>query len=154
MRELTRIEEVELEERKQNLDAFLAERMPVLVEFCEMIGVKEPHVVLMAAEKVLPEISRFLEMEEIGEEDQNWLISRVGYLIGEYFAQKFAGCWYLNSSPDTRFFLRYVVGKFDDRVKPSGEIDSFGIARDFVHTAAPRDLIALVKSLEDELLGR
>lgn len=151
MRELTKIEQSECGRRKTQFDAFLGERMPVLVDFIERLGLPNAPLVLVEANTFLPAISRYMENQQIDSEDRAWILTRIGYFVGEWFVQKHGGCWYLNKTPDTRYFLRYVVGKFAYIANKNAMIDPFSIAETFVDSLCPRSLANLLADVESEL---
>ena len=150
MRELTETEKTELGRRKAQFDAFLEERMPVLVDFAENLELPDAPSVLVEAKAFLSAISQYMENQRIGPDDRVWIITRVGYFVGEWFVQMHGGCWFLNETPDTRYFLRYVVGKFSSIRNQNAMIDPFLIAETFVDSNCPRSLLTLVAQVESE----
>ena len=151
MRELTEAEQAERGRRKTQFDAFLAERLPVLVEFIERLELPHAPMVVVEANAFLPAIDQYMEKQQIGPDDRGWIMTRIGYFVGEWFVQKYGGCWYLNETPDTRYFLRYVVGKFARIQNKNAMIDPFSIAETFVESASPRSLVNLLADVESEL---
>lgn len=67
--------------------------MPALVEFIDGIGIKPAHAVLTQAGQYVPHVERALRELTVTEADRAWLLSRMMYVIGEYFAQQHGGCW-------------------------------------------------------------
>ena len=110
MRNLSETEQADLSRRRTQFDSFLEERMPVLTDFIERLELPNAPMVLVEADTYLPAVSQFMESQELAAEDRAWILTRVGYFVGELLVQKYGGCWYLNETPDTRYFLRYVVG--------------------------------------------
>ena len=151
MRKLTETEQAECGRRKMRFDAFLEERMPVLVDFMERLELPNAPMVLVEASAFLPAVSQYLENQQIGPEDRAWILTRIAYFVGEWFVQKHGGCWYLNETPDTRYFLRYVVGKFTRVPNKNAMLDPFSIAETFVDSLCPSSLATLLADVESEL---
>jgi hypothetical protein len=151
MRDLTEAERANLGRRKARFDAFLEERMPVLVDFVERLGLPNAPMVLVEANSFLPAIGRYMENQQIGHEDRTWILTRIGYFVGEWFVQQHGGCWYSNQAPDSRCFLRYVVGKFARIPNKHAMIDPFSIAEMFVDSPCPRSLVSVLADVESEL---
>ena len=143
----------QLASRIQGFDAFYEALMPDLVDFIGAMGVQPSHEVLRQAPAFLSPLSKALrDMEVAGEEDRAWLLLRLGYYLGEYFAQKFGGCWYVEESPGAKYFARYVVGQFSVSVASHLVIDPLHVAQFYVDSPVPRDLESLVRSVELELV--
>jgi hypothetical protein len=141
-----------LKQRKENFTQFYEELIPSLADFVEKMGIFPGHVVLKQAVDCAPFLSRALEHMEISsQEDRLFLLSRVGYFVGEYFAQKYGGAWYVNEIEGSRYYARYVVGKFWQAVNPNVMVDPFLIAEDYVQQSVPRNLQALLVETETEL---
>ena len=142
-----------LEKRKAAFHQFYHELMPALVDFVEKMGINPAHEVLKKAEQFVPYLDRALQaMVVANEQDRSWLLARMGYFIGEYFVQKYGGCWYVNEIQGSRYFGRYVVGKFSGLNNPIPMLDPFSIAQDYVDARAPRYLRKLLTDAEDELI--
>lgn len=134
----------------QNFLAFKSEKDPVLEEFLTALG-------LPPQTKEIPSLLRHLDsvlkMELFEQDDFPWLVTRLGYFVGDFFVQKFGGKWFLNQIPETKFFLRYVVGDFNRITNRSALIDPHLIAYDFIRSSPPRDLVKLVEAVEGELIS-
>lgn len=138
-------------ERQARFDRFYAELGPVLVDFIDVLGIEPPREVLTQAVHYLPYVDRALaDMAIADADDRSWLLLRMTYLIGEIFAQRFGGYWFVNETPGSRFFGRCVVGKFRTH---GGMIDPFEIAAAYVDQACPRDLCSLVGEIEAGMAG-
>jgi hypothetical protein len=88
-----------LEKRRAAFSQFYHELMPVLVDFVGKMGVSPAHEVLRHAEWFVPYLDRALQtMVVTNEQDRSWLLTRMGYFTGEYFVQKYSGCWYVPGS--------------------------------------------------------
>lgn len=91
-----------LRDRKSNLNKFLEQRMPVLVEFFESLGFQDSYLVLLETDAFVKPFSDFMEDQTIDDEDRNWIHVRVGYLIGEWYIQSKGGFWEIDENPDSR----------------------------------------------------
>lgn len=141
-----------LDKRKRDFPVFYEQLIPSLVDFIEMMGISPSHEVLKSAPMFVPLLSTALQnLECVDEQDKIWLLTRLGYFIGEYFTQKYSGAWYLNENPTSRYFARYVVGKFSVESERELNIDPFIIAEAYISTATPRDLESIMNEAEQEL---
>lgn len=139
-------------ERQARFDLFHAELAPVLVDFIDALGIEPPREVLTQAVQYLPYVERALQDMAIADaEDRNWLLARMMYFIGEYFAQRYSGVWFVNETPGSPHFGRCVVGKF--RLHGANQIDPFELASAYVDQPCPRDLSALVADVEQAMSG-
>jgi hypothetical protein len=107
---------------------FLEERMPILVEFAEALGGAEPHRILNEPGLFLPGISEWLAHQTISPDDRSWLVTRLGYFVGELFVTKFSGAWLLNEIEGSKYFGRYVVGQFASLSNKNAQFDPFEVA--------------------------
>src|SRR5208282_6942055 len=96
MRELTQDERAERNRRQVTFGKFLEERMPVLADFIERLELPNPPMVLMEAEWYLPSVDAYMKSQVVPPEDRVWILTRLGYFIGELLVQRFSGCWFLN----------------------------------------------------------
>lgn len=152
MRDMTDEEKAELKKRKDRLDVFRQERMPVLHDFAKVLGCESPHEILIVPEKFLLYISKYMEAQDVSDDSRTWLLTRIGYFIGEWLVSRFDGCWVVDESVESKTFSRYVIGEFGS--SGSGKvIDPFSLAQAYVDTRPPRKLIeqldAVVNSFED-----
>jgi len=139
--------------RRAGFDDFHKAVLPTLVEFVGLVGVDAPQTVIRAADRVVPQLDRALRnLATQGEQERLWLTLRVGQFIGEYFVQKYAGCWFVNDIAGARFFARYVVGQFSGLSTSVPLIDPFEVAAGFVDAPAPRSLSLLLNDLNVELV--
>lgn len=153
MRELTPEEQAELARRQQQFEPFLEERMPVLTDFISALELPDAALVLVDADQFLHPLSQCVQYEEIAAADRTWLLTRLGYFIGEWLVQRFGGCWFLDEIPESRYFLHYVVGQFTQLANRQTMLDPFQVAADLVDTPAPRELAQLLDEIESELKG-
>lgn len=143
----------DLEERRAAFGQFYQEMLPVLVDFVGKIGINPAHEVLNHAVEFAPWVANALDgMEVCDEDDRLWLLTRLGYFVGEYFAQKYKGCWYVEDRSASLSFARYVVGRFDG-IKDA-VIDPFEIAKEYVDSPLPRQLQDKLATMEKLELNR
>lgn len=143
-----------LRTRKNDFDSFYKSLLPALVEFVALVGISPSHEVLKKAEQFVPLVARATQGMPIeSQEDRTWLITRMGYFVGEVFVQRFGGCWFVDELPDTKYFARYVVGKFGAGINSNAMIDPFEISTAYVDDAPPRNLGELLSEVETALRG-
>lgn len=141
-----------IDKRKGELEDFYRALIPSLVEFVDRLGVKPAHEVLNQAMRFAPHVSTALrDLPVSDEQDRIWLLTRVAYFVGEYFAQKHGGCWYVNDIEGSKYFGRYVVGRFPSFHRPTLMLDPFEVAQAYVDTPPPRQLDDLLAEVEAEL---
>lgn len=142
----------DIEQRKANFQQFYGELIPVLVDFVGKLGIDPAHEVLHNAGQFAPLLGTALRSMTVeSTEDRLWLVTRMGYFIGEYFAQKHGGCWFVNEVPDSRYFGRYVVGHFASLGDALPMIDPFLVAQAYVDETVPRSLESLLATVDVEL---
>jgi hypothetical protein len=141
-------------ERQARFDHFHAELAPVLVEFIDALGIEPSQEVLTQAGDYLPFVEKALaEMAIADADDRSWLLVRMMYFVGEYFAQRYGGYWYVEETPGAREFGRCVVGKFSKFATVGLVVDPFAIASEYVDGPFPRPLAPLVAAVEVRLAG-
>lgn len=139
-------------ERKANLDNFIKDSYPVIVDLAERFNFPNPNRVLQDNDHMsyfLGAIDDFMRHEEVDKETHTWITVRLGYVLGEFFIQKYSGYWGVNENTDSPQFGHYVVFA----ISPSNEhkaypIDPFVIADTFVSQDPERDLVALIDKVE------
>jgi len=142
-----------LKERQEGFLDFYKALIPTLVEFVGLMGVQPSHEVLKHAVRIAPYLDKSLKDMLIGGgEERTWLLLRMGQFIGEYFVQKYDGCWYVNDIVGSRYFARYVVGQFAALGNKMPMLDPFLIAQGFVDAPVPRNLEALLREIDVELI--
>jgi hypothetical protein len=150
-RELTP-EEMGLRERRRSaLPTFLEERMPVLADFADRLELREPARIVAEPERYLAAIDEFMRDQEVREEDRIWILTRIGYYIGELLVRRLSGRWFLNEIPDSRFFLHYVVGAFGHARNANAMVAPFEVAASFVAQPPGRSLALLVSEVEADI---
>ena len=141
-------------ERQATFAHFHAELAPVLVDFIDALGIEPPQEVLTQAGHYLPYVEKALaEMAIADADDRSWLLVRMMYFIGEYFAQQYGGYWYVEETPGARLFGRWVVGKFSKVAKGELAVDPFEIASAYVDAPCPRQLSPLVAATEAGIIS-
>lgn len=153
MREIT-----DQERKRQNLlrkefDRFIDERFPILADFAERLELHDHSMIVIDPERYLASIDAFMKNQTVNPEDRVWILTRLGYFIGELLIQHFGGIWFLNEIPDSRYFLRYVVGRFAAIKNRDAMVDPFYVADVFLSEPPGRSLISIVHQLEKELLS-
>jgi hypothetical protein len=142
-----------LERRREGFETFYSELMPCLVDFVGKMGVQPAHMVLTQAAAYAPILEEALQnMAVADDDDRDWIVARMGYFIGEYFVQQFAGCWMVNDIPESRYFARYVVGRFEGAKNLAMSIDPLEMAINFVEAPMPRRLQSLLDAASLELM--
>lgn len=141
-----------LAERQATFREFEAERLPALIGFIETIGIAPAKHVSANAAAYLPHLTKVLsEMRCESDRERTVLSARVSEYIGEYFAQKFGGSWYVNDEPGGPTFARYLVGRFKTAPGSSAYIDPFEVGMAFARLRRPRDLAGLIAVAERQL---
>lgn len=152
MRGLTLEEKEILDRRRSGFEAFLDERMPVLLDFMQRLELPDPAMVLAEADHFLPALDAWLKNQVIEPADRNWILTRVGYFVGEFLVQRLRGHWFLNDVPDSRYFGHYVVGRFARPVHPNAMVDPFAVAFAYVSEPPGRSLSRLLTDVEKEIV--
>ena len=88
------------------------------MSFVERLGIQPAHEVLNNAAEYLPYIDAAMRTIAIRDESWQWVKSMLGYFIGEYFVQSYAGCWYVETRPESPHFCRTMVGGFEHGLPP------------------------------------
>jgi len=138
--------------RKADFGKFYSELLPALVDFVEKMGITPAHEVLKQANQYVPYLERALQNMAVGDEaDRVWLVTRLGFFVGEYFVQKYGGCWYVNDISGSTYCGRYVVGQFSTLNNSALMLDPFEIAQAYVNEPMPRTLARLLEEVDSEL---
>lgn len=151
MRNLTESEKTVRDERAKRFEAFLEERMSMMADFADRLGLENPPMIVADPASYLGPIAGFMENQEIDPEDRAWIGARIGCFVGELLIQRFGGYWFLNEIPDSKFFLRYVVGGFNSPIPPAMMVDPFEVASAYLEQPPGRSLTKLLATVEREL---
>lgn len=152
MRELSTAEHEILDKRRREFGGFVSEIAPVLSDFAERLGLANPGAIVTNPKAFLEDIDKFMRDQSITEEDRIWIIARLAYFIGQIFIQRFGGEWLLNERTDSRFFLRYVVGRFPMITNPEVTVDPLTVASDFLVLPPGRSLERIILEATEEIL--
>lgn len=137
-----------LEKRRESFQAFLAERAPVLSDFAERLELPTPARIATEPTHFLNRVDAFMREQEIDEDDRLWILTRMGYYIGELLIEKLGGGWFVNEDSDSRYFLHYVVGRFSGASNQGAMVAPFEVAAHLVAQPPGRSLIDLVLEVE------
>jgi len=141
-----------LTQRQSTFREFEAERGAALIGFIETIGIQPAKHVGANAAAYLPHLTKVLrDMRCESDRERTVLSARVSEYIGEYFAQRFGGRWFVNDTPGSPTFARYVVGQFTMAPGSPVCIDPFEIGMAFARQPKPRELTLLLAKVESEL---
>lgn len=151
MRQLSSEETELLRRRSEQLASFLSERMPVLADFAVSLELDDPPTMVADPGRYVPSVDAFIRNQVVEEADRPWIVTRLGYLIGEVLIQKFRGHWFLNDLPDSRYFGGYVVGQFTGLSNPCAMIDPFEFANAIIALPPGRSLRNSLAELERDL---
>ena len=140
-----------IEARKSQFQSFLAERMPVLVDFAERLGFAEPYRILNEPERFLPGLDAWLQRQEVSSNDRAWLLARLAYYVGEYLVVRYSGSWSVNDIEGSRYFGRYVVGNFAKVSNRHAQVDPYEVVVDVLRTSPSTSLAVVLKQVGEEL---
>jgi hypothetical protein len=148
-------EDVVLGRRQAELEDFYKGLIRALVEFVDRLGIRPAHEVLNHAQQFAPHVEAALrDLAPADEGDRTWLLTRVAYFVGEFFVQKHGGCWYVNDVKGSKYFARYVVGRFPRLPNSGTMLDPFEVAQAFVDSDRPRKLSELLDEVDAAVMGR
>ena len=151
---LSREQEEQLQRSLAAFDIYYDELGGALVGFVERLGMQPAHEVLNNAAEYLPYIDAAMRTIAIRDESWQWVKTMLGYFIGEYFVQTHAGCWYVETRPQSPHFCRTMVGGFETGLPLDAAIEPEALALAFLGQALPRELARLVSDTEASLAGR
>ena len=141
-----------LTQRQTSFRDFEAERSRALIDFIEVVGIKPGRHVGTDPAAYLPYLAKVLaNMQCDSDRERTVLSARVAEYVGEYFAQRFGGTWYVNDVPGSATFARFVVGRFLAIPGSPVCIDPFEVGMTFARLPRPRDLVSLLVTVEREL---
>ena len=125
--------------------------MPVLADFAEALGLANPPMIVAEPTMFVPSVTEFMADQRVDEDDYDWILVRLGYFIGEVLSTRYGGYWFLNEIPDSRYFGRYVVGRFTRASNPHAQVDPMEIASSFLAQPLPRSLSRTIEDIAWEL---
>lgn len=152
MRALSPEETETLRVRKAGFERFAAERLPVLRDFAAALGLSEPARIAFDPAAFLPTVDAFMKHQVVEPDDYGWIMARLAYFVGDCLVQSFSGCWFVNEIPESRTFLRYVVGRFARIENTAAMVDPFEVVRGYLIEPPGRDLRRLLGEVRTELL--
>jgi hypothetical protein len=151
MRKLTEEEKATRNRMRKQLYPFIQECWPLLSDFMERLGSKEPTLIVMDPEQCLETIDNFMKYQVVEPDDRIWIMTRIACYLGELLVHRFGGVWFLNEIPDSRYFLKYVVGRFTRIRNYNAMVDPFYIADVYVSEPPGRSLSEFVEETAEEL---
>lgn len=153
MKDLSAEQKQQLEQKRSRFEAFLAERVDVLIDFFERLGVVQPEKVISDPDAYLETLDRFLNAQDVNSfdsEDVSYLRARLIYFIGELFVQRYSGHWFVHENPDSPQFSRYVVGGFPNR-NPNLTVDPAAVAQAYLEGSKGGGLSEHLQAVEHEM---
>lgn len=147
-RALTEDEQQIIEDLDENFDGFISALMEMTGDFAERLGLPDPMGIVQYPERYLPALTEVLRPEELGDEDIEWILPRVAFLTAEILCERLGGGWFVNTTPGSPNFARYVIGNFRAGTRPGAEVDPLGAAADFLAQPPGRDFTAYLKGIE------
>jgi hypothetical protein len=141
-----------LARRRSEFDLWFAERMAVLRDFAAALELPDPPLIIADPEKYLPHVDAWMREQVVGPDDWAWAVSRIGYFAGEVLVQRFSGCWLVCDAPSSRYFGRYVVGRFSRVPNPAMIADPIEIAAACLSQPPGRSLANMLEMVGVELL--
>ena len=140
-----------IQRRKTELDKFVTESFSVIVDFADRLGTNEPHKVLTdfncLKDFIFVTVNDFMKSQVVEQNDRIWIIARIGYLLGEYFKEKYSGYWTVNENRNSKQFGHYVIFAKSPNTNAMYPIDVFSAAAEFID----QNLTSLIKEIEEEI---
>jgi hypothetical protein len=144
-----------IERRRSELDKFVEESFSVIIDFADRLGINNPHEILMDFDVLkkfmFVTVNDFMKTQTVNPDDRVWIITRMGYLMGEYFKEKYSGYWTVNDNQNSNQYGKYVVFAKSPTLDAQYPVDAFGVAVEFVDQTGERDLIHLITEIEDTI---
>lgn len=152
MRDLTEVEEKIIHYRRKEFAGFVSESVPVLIHFLSCLGMLNPEEVKNNAERFVVPLDLWMKEQPILEEDRIWILTRMGYFIGEYLNQRYGGVWMLEEDVDSPYFSQYVVGEFKNLPILNSRVSPFSLANNYVGEPPGRSLVNKLEFVREELV--
>jgi hypothetical protein len=152
MRNLTNEQQTTLEKRRREFPGLIEEIKPVLSDFAIRLRLENPCAIVGNPDAFLESIDQFMADQVIAVQDRVWIVTRLGYFVGQILSKRLEGVWLLNENPRSHFFLRYVIGQFARAPNPDSTVDPFEVANAFVSQPPPRKLASIIAEVERECL--
>jgi hypothetical protein len=152
MRDLTEQEKALLSQRRDKLFGFVEESLPVMADFLGALGISDPYSVAEDAERFLNPLDVWLKEQTVSRQDHLWLLTRIGYFIGELLSQRFGGRWLVDDDPESPYFQQFVVSDFKKSRNENVKVSPFSLAREFVNEGEGRSLVNLMERAGARLL--
>jgi len=144
-----------VDQRRSELEDFISEGRKALVNFLEFIGIPSPSLALVDAEPFMKYVSDWLSREDFAalkQDDLRWLTTQIANVSAYYFITKHNGKWLVNDIKGSEFYARYVVGAFPGSKAMTAMVDPFSLSQNYMQTPPGRDLVAIVKEAEKQLV--
>lgn len=148
---LSKEQEQRIQASQAEFDAYYDALGSALVNFVERLGIQPAHEVLTNAAEYLPYIDAAMRTIAIRDESWQWVKTMLGYFIGEYFVQQYAGCWYLETRPESPHFCLHMVGGFEHGLSAEAAIEPAAVALAFLSGPVPRELAQLIEETQAQL---
>lgn len=105
--------EGQIVKRKAELNKFVSEGFSVIADFAKRLGVNDAHVLLIDVDRlkqfIFTTVHEFMKSQRVEPKDRVWIITRIGYLLGEFFKEKYSGHWTVNENKNSKQYGHYVV---------------------------------------------
>ena len=151
MRELTSDELLTRARRRASFQQFYNERCPVLLDLAKVLHFDRSDRIVLEPWLFLANLDVWFGAQVVTEDSRPWAVVRLGYWIGDAFAAKYEGSWFLNEIPGSRYFLHYVVGRFRTLRNEAAMLAPMDVAYEFLRQPPGRSLSELMRMLSAEL---
>ena len=154
MRQLTEAETVTRTRRRQSWQEFVSQSRPTLEEFAMLLQAEHPTQAWEHPDSLIPAaeaLTRDVHFDEMGQDERRWLQAVLIYLVGQVFIRRHGGLWTLEENPDSKFFLRYVVGFMKGGVRPGATVDPSFLVEVYLNSPPGRSLTTLLAEAEQDI---
>jgi hypothetical protein len=122
--------------RQESFKNFVDGIEPALTELADFIGVENPQTAVKNPEMFLKVLDLYFKEENFRDLDLDAIKTlhlMLTYFIGQFLVFRHRGDWFLNEERDSKSFLRYVVGKFEDSsIRENIYVDPFDSAQKYL----------------------